>query len=872
MPTNSVNTTLHPSVSMFFLSDHKLPRDFEERRKDGINIKEFIEAPVNDYLIHFGHPTEAIMNYFKSPGVIPVELLDYLRPLGTIKVTKKKKKSPAPSSDPFVDTLTTSLDHLDLTKTTSKVKVSGCDPIIDIFLDNLANVLVNPVSSCVNIKIPPEVNTWTSPCGLVDGCNPMCHALRARLGVLELCALIAKNNKEAHIVNQVYTHIDSHMPLLCALSHDRKDMAEIVELDKMQSTCSKCNMEYILSIAEPDLMFAYTVDKIPDLSSLVPLAVAFNKTPTSNKRFAQIKIPNLTPYNVWIVLLLTNVMYKSLPHRCNNRDFYSLVKSACEKDSSMRELMLKIIIASVLGVYKKAEEKMPTNLRCVMYHFFYKPVPVMELINALNKTNNITLLYMGKEFCREICERQPGIIRALGELYEWDIYNTYTTKINHAIRERIWNNLQCPVKPLETFSDLFQGIDGIVQRLHEEYRKSQKENNINYDVYEIIKECTDLNLCRYTLEGEIVMAGQEHLVSNPNPEIPQDRFDLMKEIIETFSPDQYISMDWLMAFGVPYEYIQSMKVAVFSKSPDLVRTLKSLPHDIYAIFYNFFLAQRECMEYREYQCDVHMYYAHMRALHDYHHIREGMTIPRVAGTIQVCPNCGDFKCVSFSEIRAKNKNSKGSGVIMLTGDGMTVCAKTRKAADWREVCRQNAQIDNMETELVVTEHRPLHQAEHTRKRKDAKLIAVQHMLTKCRKTPTKTLRVLGQIVMYRRSSYIGCFKCIGWLKLENAIYKGDMILCQSCFNKTQKTVQIPLQCEIDYCKKRIKDNSECIQIGIYDDTPEKTEDHCFRMMQLCSFHGSFHWIRSGDNNHVVLRKSYIQERMQSNSYPRIKKY
>jgi len=838
------NTALHPSVSMFFLSNHNLPRDFEERRKKGtIDPSLLALEPRSDWVIEFGHPTESIMHYFHNWAQVDYGYLKYLD-------CKEYVKARCASHN-----------------------------LLNAFRHDLATVLVKPVSACTDMRIPPDVNTWIPPCGNPDGCSPMCHAVLARLGVLELCAKMAKEDRELldghphvrRVTNHIYAHIDSHMPLLCALSHDRSDMAEIAELNRDEAPCSAHNMGYILDIAEPDLMFAYTAENVPDLSSLVPLAVAFNKTPTSNKRFAQVKLPNLTPYNVWIVLLLTNMMYKSLPHRCNNRDFYSLVKNACEKDTSMRELVLKIVIAAVLGVYEKAACKMPTALRCVMYRFFYTAVPIMELINALNKHNNVTLLYMGKEFCREICERQPGIMRALGELYEWDIYDKYTTRICSVIRDSIWKTLENPVKPLETFSDLFQGIDPVVQRIHEEYRRSQKENNVNYDIYSILKVCVDLDYRRYSAEGEIVLAGQEHLVENPNPEIPPAQFELMKELIETFPPDQYVSMDWLLAFGVPFEYIRRMKIAVFSKTPDLHRTLLSLPRDVYAIFYNFFVTYRECLEYREYQCDVHMYYAHMRALHDYHHIREGMPIPKVAGTIQVCPNCGDFKCVSFSESRAKNKNSKGSGVIMLTGDGTTVCAKTRKAADWREVHRQNAQLENPGAELVVTEHRPIHQSKGTRERKDAKLIAVQHMLTKCRSTPTKTLRVLGQIVMYRRSSYVGCFKCIGWLKLENAIYKGDMILCPSCFNKLENAVQETLHCEITMCRKRIKDQSDGVQVYVYDDLPEDPKDRGFRMMQLCSYHGMFQWIRTGDSNEYVLRTSNIQSRVQANTWPRIKK-
>lgn len=819
---------------MFFLSNHKLPREFEERRRKGINPADFVNEPLNEWKIKFGHPTEALMNYFKTQGCFSADAIHYL--------INYNSKTPLPF-----------------------------DEARRRFLNDLATVLVCRVRESTNIIIPPGVNTWEPPCGQMSGCSPLCKALQARLGVLELCAKIAKNNGDAKIVNHVYAHIDSHMPLLCALSHDPTDLSGIKELAPYKHACQTGSFEYILDITEPDLAFAYTEDTIPDLSSLVPLAIAFNKTPTSNKRFAQIKIPNLTPYNVWIVLLLTNVMYKSLPHRCNNRDFYSLVSGACEKDSSVRELVLKIIIASLLGVYEKAKDKMPTKLRCVMYRFFYTAVPAMELINALNKHNNVTLLYMGKEFCREICERQPGILRALKRLYEWDIYDGYTTRINDLIRTRVWETLEAPAKPVETFSDVFQDIDPVIQRIHEEYRKSQKENNVNYDVYEILKVCVDLNYRRYSAEGEIIMAGQEHLAPNPHPEIPQDRFELMKEIIETFPCNQYVTMDWLHAFGVPFDCIRAMKIAVFSKTPDLHRTLVNLPRDIYAVFYNFFVAYRECMEYREYPCDVHMYYSHMRALHDYHHIHEGMEIPNVAGTIQVCPNCGDLKCVSFSERPAKNKNSKGNGVIMLTGDGTTVCAKTRKAADWREVHRQTTQIEDPDAELVVTEHRPIYQSEDTRKRKIAKLIATQHMLSKCRSTPTKTLRVLGQIVMFRRSTFIACFKCIGWLKLESAIYVGDTIICQSCYNKSIVPEKEEFHCEIMSCTKRITTKADGVQVFVYDDMPENPAERKFRMMQLCSYHGNFQWIRTGDNNEYVHRTSSIHDRIHNYTWTRNRK-
>lgn len=827
--------TLDPHVAEFFRSTYHLPREFGERQDHpGIDPAAFAAAPLSEWHITSGHPTEALINYFKTRYTTRRRILVHYAPEATSDVQRRR------------------------------------------FREVLATVLLRPMEECAALPFRSTENAWIPPCRHRRGCGRLCRALLARLATLETAARIAEWNGAAKVGKIAYAHIDAHMRLLCMLAQSSLDLIDDTNdvLDLRQPLCSDHNLAVLLAAAPPTIDDAFIEEKMPDLSSLIPLGVIYNNTPTSNKRFAQIKFPGVSPGDLTVILLLMNLLFKTLPHRCNNRDFYDVFKRNIHADPNLQTLMLKIILASLLGIYSKSSATMPTNLRVGMYRFFYRQVPQHQLVGTLDENdkpnhdgvlcpgNTVTLLYMGKEYCRYLVEQNPGMLKALTEIFNWPAYDSFLTTIITKVRTLAWENMSSTVAPIRTFRDIFRGIDPQVQPIHEKYRVTQRQNNVNYNIYTIVAALHDINYLRYSTDGDIILAGKEHLLPDPAPHIPDDHYQLMKEIIATYPKDSHVAMDWLFAFGVTFDQIRCMKIAVFAKGPDLYRALTSLPEGAYAIFFNFFRAYLEHLEYQTYPCDTRMYYAHMRAVHECHGVPPGGRIPIVAGTIQMCPNCGQLMGPSFSDTRRKARTNKNSGAIACTGDGVTVCAKTRKAPEWREVDRQKAEMENMTTDQSVTALRLLDQTDKTVSRKQAKGIAQQHILSRCRSTPTKTLCVLGQVVMFSRCTFVGCFSCVSWLRLEDAVFVGADILCQPCAARCCPPVKFTAQCHVATCNKRIRTREELVTVWVYDDDEDKQgANACFRFMNFCAYHGNFRWIRTGDDNRTVLRVSEINARI-----------
>jgi hypothetical protein len=818
---------LDPSVARLFCSVRHLPSEFEERRIAGIPVAELVDAPLREWHINFGHPTEAIVHFvkrlaIKSPDKVPS---GYMRSLCTVLVAS----------------------------------VEACAGLRFVPKSGAANNLPTamsdddkewgPIPGWVPLDVDIGRNTWTPPCHTPDqgpekrGCNPLCAALCVRFAVLMHAAEMAEEEGEWAILNNVYAHIDSHMPVLCAITNT---------LEK--GGCGQANLHHLLEQSEPSLAWAYTAENVPDLTSLMSLAITYNHTEASNKRVAQMKLPHLNAFNIDVILKLVNDLYKRVPHRCNNREYSKLAEKSCKTDGRMREFTSKIVIASLLGVYEKAHQKLPIDMRIMLYHLFYLPVPQTELLDMLNESNKITLLYVGKEHFREMSERLPGFLEAIGNVYDWNMYDLYTTRACDAIRRQVVINLGDTTTPPRNLNDILFRCDTRIHHLHEEYRTSQLESTANNDIRIITKCCEEMNLTRYNRANREVTAGQEYLLPNPHPELGEAEATLMRELVETFPAEKWIPMDWLVYFdGVDTSHVVAMKRAVFSKIPELMRTLDKLPERTYAVFYNFFRLCREHSEHREFIGDAHMYLCHARALYNTHGIREGDEIPPVAGTIQVCPNCGDTKHPSFFERKFRNKGTaKGSGVMVMTGDGITVCARDSKPGDWRDIHRQIHGNDQT-LQIAFTDQKVIHQTDETKSRKDAKHIAKQHLLRKCGDTPTQTVDGLRKVTYFRGHVYVGCFNCIKLIQLDDpeTRYVGAKILCQDCTTIAYTVEEPEHKCEA--CGKSIRNRSDCKFIYAYDDKAP-VEERQLRDIMLCPAHGEIRWIKHA---HTIMSFSYI---------------
>ena len=678
----AASTKLDPSISKFFCASRRFPHDLEECLYDikrGENIVTyFYNLPLDPWHISFGHPTLALIHYFKLPDI------NYPPDTGVGSYV---------DSDQFILSLYTVLlvPNLVDTRHLSRVTVSGCD------------------------------KDWICPCGndsLV--CGSLCMALKTRLSILQTTIRILRFNARPVLVNHAYAHLDAHMPLMCAvksfqtsLSGNPRDVCGVKDY-----ACSDKHMAALVEHAPIDICWSYTEEGVPDTSPLLLLSISYNNNTkgVSNKRIFQSKFPHLNNANIIRIHKLVNLIYKGLPNRCNNRQLWNFIRRCCistkpkkkvhskrsaaaagaaeendvfEIDADLVEFFCKLLVASVLGIYSQSRDKMDDlNCRQNIYNLLHAPVPTSQILGVMNPQNRITLLYITKEYLRAMTDRSPGVLEGLKKGYEWGVYDRDIDDITSIVRTTVQNNMRAHQETMTSLNDIFKGADARITAIHDESRRSQREKTVNYDVHAIIKSLNDTNLKSYVAQnndnGEFT--GKEFLMISPHPVISPELTELMRQLIRTFPSHHWVPLDWLVCFGVSWRDITAVRDALFKKMTVLTRLLKkinSVEPYAYAIFYTFFRLCKEHRDYREYYADAHMYLSHARALNVHHGIAAGSEIPPVLGKLKVCPTCGDFKRPSFFRPLKRNKNGGGIGIMRICLDGRIVCGRKIKRAGWR---------------------------------------------------------------------------------------------------------------------------------------------------------------------------------------------
>jgi hypothetical protein len=788
--------------------------DCEERRRNGFSVDTCLAAAPDPWAVEFGAPTDSIVHFFR---------IYY------------------PHHTGFQRQLFAAL----LVPLDEWTEADGGGPVY---------------------PAVPVQGEWNPPCGSSGGCGArLCGATCRRFSILlHAVALVRDMARQVAaledystsvisvVVDNLYAHVDSHMPLLHMLHLLYPGYAGASAYGEPRAASPHCpNVMWAEAYAHarPDLQYAFTRHNLPDMSILVPLSISYNHDDVSNKRTIQKKFPDVDDDTLSALLSIDNLMYKLVPHRCNIREPHKSIKNACSKNQIMVQLVCKMLLATWLGVYRTAPTKMPIFIRVIAYRFFLREIPMNEIMNTFETSNTTMLTYLAKEFYCEMTGRMPGFRRAMESAYEWDKYILYTQRVNEMVRAKMIQNIRLRHDGgLTSLADVFRGIDDHIVHMHEEYRQYQRSNNVRYDLTEIIRLCIDINYNNYALDPEnnpahCVVPGEEYRLPDPNPALEAGRLEVMRKIVTVFPPHQKVPMDILVCFGVPVRDIVDMKLAVFSKKPDLERALRALTPAVYAVFFNFFRACNERNVYTEYRGDAFMYYCHCLALQKGYKLRDGEAIPVVAGRLQACDSCRDVKHPSFFPREVKNKHSDGKGNVAITGDGETVCACRPQAAPWRELYL----MENGEHAPSLVFKKAVRNTPETLNRKFAKHVGTQITHYMCQRTRTRTINALGRVSLYVGTPYVACFEDLKVTSLEKMKYVGDRILCGDCRDYCQRELRIKAitgerrGCE--YCNKVLLGVGEK-EFFLFDDEAED-ERRGFRVMRFCGAHGPMHWVRAG---------------------------
>jgi len=569
----------------------------------------------------------------------------------------------------------------------------------------LYKVLIFTLDECPGLpRYADAPGQWACPCGGGPACGALCRGLRARLSILQVAAMVARMNNEDGVLGHVYRHIDAHSPVLCALDAAARRVWERREgPDAAVALCGDASVRALLDKHPVSLDAALTLESLPDVSPLLLLAMAYNSPSNgiSAKKIFQGKFPHMAPENIARVQKLASLIFKGLPIRCYNRQLWNTIRRCCVAENSKRGVLMdrdfvsfffKLVMASALGVYRGAEKLDDVAARMRIYSALYAAVPVAVVLEILTVDNKLALLYVMREFLLEMIARSSGILEALARTHNWDVYVRNIDVITGMVRAQMRNNVvmtpRTDPSPWRWALDLFHGVDGRIQALHNHSRGTQSEKTVNCDVYLTMKALRNFSLGTYVERmeecGEFV--GREYLLTSPSPQLPEAKMALLRKLVQTFPKTHWVPLDWLVCFGVRPFDIANIEAALFHKMSTLLGQMARIREedpDGYAVLYNFFVACRDHRKYREFMADATMYTQHAMLLHKHHGVPVDGHIPEVLFCLEVCPACNDFKRASFFPPSRRQKSTAGNNNNRVTSDNIVVCGRRHKAPDWR---------------------------------------------------------------------------------------------------------------------------------------------------------------------------------------------
>lgn len=800
---------LHPTLAACFYTKKKHLFGHEERLSGYLEDPDLCMNLVSDeFIIHNGHYTESLLHYFAS-----------LRADPDFQDDKGKR-------------ILKTINYILLRRINVQEYMS----------------MINNCSILAHTEIDETCFEWTSICKEKRGCdnNILCRIVCYRLAVLLMARNIIESKKPGSLpvlVNNIYAHVDSHMPALCKIYRDKEESPSM--------KCSQRKFETIIEMTPFSVDYAYTTSTVPDMSRFLSYSMIYNNVinKLESKAMIRCKMSCFDEYNAQILEYIMDVMNKLTPHKCNIRQFFSPVENVCKNSSVMREFVCMLIVASWLGVYEISKFKAPVNSRVGAYMWFHGIVQKSEFNRMIHRSHTFTLYAMFKEYFQHIVYIMPGMDQVMKEMYAWEKYCLYTREMTKEIRKMINHNINTNGYSEERFCNIFNGIRKVIEPMHNAFRTSQYGKKVDNCIGTIMHICNDYNLKNYEIDNtKRIIPGKEYLHKDPHPSIPPEKEKLMDSIIKSFGASQRVPMDWLIAFGPTRSQILTMKRAVISSYPKFRNKIANMDKRAYAYFYTFFKLVAANSAIRVFNGDINMYLTHFSVAKERFGIENGGLIPKCVGRLQVCTNCMQVKKPTFVIQKPCVKAHGGSGETKVSIMGKVVCAEEVRAADWKE--KHKERTGRAPKTLGTTKY--IRQSKETLVRTVAKKVSKQRTRLSCGKKEITQIDALGKLVYFAGKLYTGCFICLYYIKMRDAVFCGNMILCPACARTTTQNVEKHKKlCEI-CCKKP---SGKPYEFFLFDDDEYlEPDEQDYRKMYFCSKgHGRLNWVIT----HGIMRRSLV---------------
>lgn len=626
-----------------------------------------------------------------------------------------------------------------------------------------------------------------------------------------------------------------------------------------------------------------TAMRMPDVSVLMPLVALDARSKADILR----KYPGADDETISIVSDILDILFKLMPFRCVNREFYSMLRNKCRTASPLVcEFIAKVLAAAWLGVYPSSTQKAPLDVRVAVYRLLHRGFTRQTLASFFTPETSVVSMYMFKEYFCYVCENNiPSFYTALSK-YNWDAYGVYVRRVTNT---DVRGSVSLPFA-------LFFGRPGpttvsAADAKHDEYRRYQSCSTVDYDLDQILDVFDNVCFSVYPHSRCIYGPGNEHLMGDPRLLLPPNRLGLMRScisVIRSPRPD----FAWLACFGADADAVREMRRAVFLKRPNMERFLLALFRRdpvSFCVIHSFFYLFYQHAGFTVFPGDTHMIIAQTRALADHFGLKDKERLPDCAGCVYACDNCGDVKMQTFykrppraaystsaavaaaaaaaaSEAAASSakkrgggghrsamlnkpprtkSQSSGYGKTRMMMDGTVVCARERRRPVWLDVhvfehgfAPEAANLSKQRGALTIGKPEALH-------RKNVKHIATQKMISRCISTPQRHINAIGCIPVFRGIAYVGCYGCMRIIQLQKAECVGRDLLCSMCVTHVRSKIKWHEDaCALCGQTKKWRMRQFCL----YDDLAEAEGEGgvgALRDVNICASHNPMQWVIPG---------------------------
>lgn len=623
---------------------------------------------------------------------------------------------------------------------------------------------------------------------------------------------------------------------------------------------------------------------LPDTTPFLPMVFTYNneKTGISNPRMMRSKFRSFDDFNISVAVFIIHIMYKCIPERCYSRCHESGLVEACKESPHLFDFVAKIMLASVLGIYKTARVKASTKTRRFVLPLIQGGLEMETWLREICSTNGEMLLLFTKEYFYEMIERCHGIKLFFAYQYDWETLRKRQIALCDIIRAQINDNFEKRVPSPNDYGILFENVKArLATEKHADDIPKQRvvdiqvKNPIDY----INNLFLEFSLTHYEVDDSKIRSGFEYELPDPLPrgQIPIKTRALMKKFMQDLR-SLYVEkhgvrsinimpMQWLAIFDVRVDRLISFRKLMYLRTTKLRDELPLLTTYEFALLYTFFAIHAEMDIYFEYPLDAYKYARHIDAAVSIMKLNEGDRFPeKTLGQTYACDNCKGIKNQALHQTKRSNSKIHGQPVttVKLDDYARVLCGNRPSKAQWKHTHYEKYGYFPSGPSKTINE------TQHDRNgkmRKKTKKIMLQHTAQRCTLYQARILNAFGRDIVYNNIAYFMCYGCTKLTPYECVNVYGIDLVCDDCI----RYCEMATKCESETCEycgitTHTKQLDRRYAFYLFDDMEPVLEKQKWRMMYFCKEHGQMAWMKQ----HRFTTKSIAMTGLRNKWYMRDK--